>query len=1079
MYWNKGVIFVLLFCLCSCQRTDPLFEERTPGETGISFVNTVQDSENANILDYLYFYNGGGVAAGDVNNDGLIDLFFVSNLESNKLFVNKGNLQFEDVSTQAGIQGKSSWNTGVSMVDINNDGWLDIYVCAVVGIHGFMGHNELYINQQDGTFKEAAAGYGLAIQNYATSAAFFDYDKDGDLDMYLLNHGIHDTSHYFGVDRRDSFNEMSSDKLYKNEDGMFVDVTKQANLFGGTAGYGLAVGVADLNGDHWDDLYISNDFYEDDYLYINQKDGTFKESLRQCISQTSQFSMGNDISDINHDGLPDIITLDMLPEDENVLKRSLGGINYNSLIQRRSLGYTDQFPRNHLQINTGDETFLEIGLFSGIAATDWSWAPVLADFDNDGYKDLVVSNGIYRRPNDADYVKYVSSDQIKTKINNTRLVDNLALEKMPHGTVKNYFFKGNQNLLFADVSNSWVQQKPGLSNGTVAADLDNDGDLDLVFNNINANASILENKTNPNTSLKISFKGSTKNPFGIGTKVYAYAQGTLFYEQLHTTRGFLSSSPPEIHIGLGTKTIDSIKVIWPDQKIVSYDDMERSNRLIFDYQNAAEKPQSSKTKTNLFFKKTENHIIAHSIIENHFPEFNREKLMPYGVTEAGSPIVVADVNGDKKDDLFVGGAKGHSAALFLSAASGFIKSSKAVFESDKQFEDVDAMFTDIDNDNDLDLFVVSGGGEYHEESPYNKDRVYLNDGAGNFQLDQRILPEYFHTGSVVVADDIDGDGDKDYFVGSRVVTKSFGLTPQSFLLMNHNGKLSFDPNHIISNVGMVTDAIFTDIDADSDKDLIVVSEWDRVKVFENTKGQLVEKTDKLFQSNPKGLWQSVSAFDLDNDGVDEIVVGNVGNNTKFKASTAYPLKMFVQDFDKNGQIEGIVAVAKDGAYFTIDTKDKLVGQLPELIRRKFNSYAQFAGKTIEEVFGADTLDHAQLHTVEELQSGYFKKTENGYHFFPFKPAFQWGPISKMSTINKDNATYLVLTGSKSDLPPYQGKWNSQQHFLLNTLDAFTTLHQEGINVRHKRVTDLAKMKLNGTDVLVVGTANETIKFYSY
>ena len=636
MFYSRALFFISILFLTSCHREGLVFVELDSSESGIDFFNAVQDSEKVNILDYLYFYNGGGVAAGDINNDGLEDLFFVSNLGPNKLYLNR-KLRFEDVSKQAKVEGVSTWNTGVTIVDINNDGWLDICVCAVVGIHGFMGQNELYINQKDGTFKEQASKYGLAIQNYSTSAAFFDYDKDGDLDMYLLNHGIHKTSNFFGVDRRDSFSEMSSDKFFKNDDGFFIDVTKEANLFGGEVGYGLAVGIHDLNADGWDDIYVSNDFYEDDYLYINQKDGTFTEMSHESLSQTSQFSMGNDISDINHDGLADIITLDMLPEDEKILKNSLGEINYNSLISRRSLGYNDQFPRNHLQINTGKGKFLEIGLLANISATDWSWAPVFADFDNDGQKDLVISNGIYRRPNDADYIKYVSSEQIRTKINNTRLVDNLALEKMPKGDVENYYFKGNSNLRFEDVSDTWVQQQAGLSNGLVAADLDNDGDLDLVFNNFNANATVLKNKGNDNNSMRVKFLGPPQNKFGLGTKLYAYANGKLFYEQLHTTRGFLSSFPHNIHIGLGTNKVDSIIVFWPDNKEERLYDFNNQNQLVFDYKNAIQPATKQfKLKNDLFVEQNIAQI-DHMNTEKVF-RFNREKLMPYGMTQEGAPL---------------------------------------------------------------------------------------------------------------------------------------------------------------------------------------------------------------------------------------------------------------------------------------------------------------------------------------------------------------------------------------------------------------------------------------------------------
>ena len=1079
MFYSRALFFISILFLTSCHREGQVFVELDSSESGIDFVNAVQDSEKVNILDYLYFYNGGGVAAGDINNDGLEDLFFVSNLGPNKLYLNKGNLRFEDVSKQAKVEGVSTWNTGVTMVDINNDGWLDIYVCAVVGIHGFMGQNELYINQKDGTFKEQASKYGLAIQNYSTSAAFFDYDKDGDLDMYLLNHGIHKTSNFFGVDRRDSFSEMSSDKFFKNENGSFIDVTKEANLFGGEVGYGLAVSIHDLNADGWDDIYVSNDFYEDDYLYINQKDGSFAEMSHESLSQTSQFSMGNDISDINHDGLADIITLDMLPEDEKVLKNSLGEINYNSLISRRSLGYNDQFPRNHLQINTGTDKFLEIGLLANISATDWSWAPVFADFDNDGQKDLVISNGIYRRPNDADYIKYVSSEQIRTKINNTRLVDNLALEKMPKGDVENYYFKGNSNLRFEDVSDTWVQQQAGLSNGLVAADLDNDGDLDLVFNNFNANATVLKNKGNDNNSMRVKFLGPPQNKFGLGTKLYAYANGKLFYEQLHTTRGFLSSFPHNIHIGLGTNKVDSIIVFWPDNKEERLYDFNNQNQLVFDYKNAIQPATKQfKLKNDLFVEQNITQI-DHMNTEKSFPEFNREKLMPYGVTQEGAPVAIADVNYDGNDDLFFGGTKGYTSVLYLSSNDNSYQRITDAFENDKRYEDTDAIFTDVDRDGDLDLFVVSGGGEYHGKSKYNMDRVYFNSGNGSFTLSQEVLPDYYHNGSVIVASDFDGDGDQDYFVGSRSITKSFGKMPESFFLMNDSGKLSIVDDHPLSKVGMVTDAILYDFDNDNDEDLLIVSEWSNMKIFQNDNGNFIDQTDKLFSDKPRGLWQSLELFDIDKDGIKEIVVGNVGLNTKFSASKSYPLKMYVHDFDSNGQTESIVAIAKNGDYYTIDSKDKMQGQMPELIRKKFNSYADFAGKTIEEIFESSLLSNSDQYTVDELQSGYFKMIGGSYVFFPLKTEFQWGPISKMKSLTINNSEHLIITGHKSDLPPYQGLWSSQKHFLLTSINEYKVLHELGIDLIHKDVTALETIKIDGKNKLIVGVANQNIRFYTY
>ena len=542
MFQKTNSFIALVFIALSCVQCSQsfLFEEVNPSQSGITFVNNLSDSEELSILDYLYFYNGGGVAVGDINNDGLEDIFFTANQGANKLYLNKGKLEFEDITLTAGLEGNSDWNTGVTMVDINNDGWLDIYVCAVNGIHGFRGYNELYVNQKDGTFKEQAAKYGLALQNYSVSAAFFDYDKDGDLDVYILNHGLHKTSNYSNFENSEGRDEMSSDKLLRNDNGKFVDVSKESNLKLGEFGYGLAVSVADINKDGWDDLYISNDFFEDDYLYINQKNGTFQEKAKSYFSQVSQFSMGNDIADLNHDGYPEIMTLDMLPEEESILKRSKGSTSLNILNRKRSLGYLDQFSRNHLQLNTGNGAFLEIAQFSGVDATDWSWSILFSDFDLDGFQDIHITNGIYRRPNDADYINFTSSEDIKKKLNLTKLLDSEALSKMPLGEVPNKIFQGQDNLRFTDKTDQWIKSHPSLSNGCAIADFDLDGDLDIVINNFNAKATLLENKLERENKnfIQLSLNYLKDNLNGIGTTVTVYTNSKMHQQQLHTTRGY-------------------------------------------------------------------------------------------------------------------------------------------------------------------------------------------------------------------------------------------------------------------------------------------------------------------------------------------------------------------------------------------------------------------------------------------------------------------------------------------------------------------------------------------------------------
>ena len=1078
---KKWVLLIaVLLGLFSCEQPNYLLTKVPSKRSGIDFENRIEDNDQVSILDYMYFYNGGGVAVGDIDNDGLDDIYFTSNRYKNKLYKNKGNLKFEDVTSIAKVGGQSDWQTGVTMVDINNDGWLDIYVCAVTGIHGFKGYNELYINQQDGTFKEEAMAYGLALQNYSVSAAFFDYDKDGDLDVYLLNHGLHDISSYSNFERKGDSNEMSTDKLLKNEGGRFVDVSNTAGLKSKTAGYGLAVSVADLNQDGWDDLYISNDFFEDDYLYINLKNGSFKEEGKDRLSNTSQFSMGNDIADINNDSYPDIITLDMLPEEEKALKQATGNTTVNVLYQKRRLGYMDQFPRNHLQLNTSKGKFLEIAQYSGISATDWSWSALFSDFNLDGYQDVFVSNGILRRPNDADYIKYVSSEEISTQLELTKLLDQDVLKKMPSGEVPNYLFQGSETLIFKNQSSSWMDAEPTLSNGTAVADFDQDGDLDLVINNINSPATLLENKAseNGNNHLILGFTGKENNSFGLGTKAYVYSDEKVYYRQLHTTRGYQSSMSPKLYFGLGQGTIDSLKIVWPDGTVQLHNKVEVNQQLTFRYDAKSKASHLEKTTPINPFVKTTSFGAESTFKENYFPQFNREKLMPYGITNEGPAVATGDVNADGYEDLYIGGSKMQPGQLFLGTEKGYVKKELPLFQEEHKYEDVDALFSDFDRDNDLDLFVVSGGGEYTGNASQLQDRLYQNDGTGQFIKTKGIVPNYKHTGAVICQADFDGDGDLDYFIGSRAVNNDFGKRPTSYLLENKNNKLIFSQASTFNNLGMVTDAVFIDYDNDGDQDLWVVAEWDHPRLYKNNAGTFDEVTQFMIKSLPKGLWQSTLPYDVDGDMDLDLVVGNVGLNTKFKANASYPLKMYRADFDENGKVETVLAMAKEGIYYPIDNKDKLQEQLQNYIRKRFNSYTEFAGKDIETVMGKNTLANAELNTVDELRSGYFENTDEGYLFRSFPGKFQWGPINTLATISVGEDPRLILAGTKTDLPPYQGVWKSQPPLIFSTLEEVDELADLGIDMIHEDIRQIRNVKVNGEDHLLIIANNLPLQFYA-
>ena len=1074
----KIVLVSLLIVGCS-KKQDHLFEKLSPEKSSITFNNQLDPSKNISILDYLYYYNGGGVALGDINNDGLVDVYFTSNQGKNKLYLNKGDDKFEDITSKSGVEGQSDWNAGTVMADVNGDGFLDIYVCAVVGINGFEGHNELFINNKDNTFTESAAQYGLDLDNYSSSAAFFDFDGDGDLDMYLLNHAVHSESSFGNAEIRNKRNYECGDKLFRNDNGKFVDVSEKAGIFGGANGYGLGLAISDFNLDGYPDIYVCNDFHEDDYYYLNNGDGTFTESLKKHFGHTSRFSMGVDVADINHDGFPDIMTLDMLPEDEKVLKSSLGDDNVQMLkLRTEKLGYHYQYTRNMLQLNQAGNNFTETALLSGVAATDWSWSALFADYDQDGEQDLFVSNGIPKRPNDLDYVKYYSNDQIKNKIATTKLLDKEALKKMPKGNVTNYVFQGSKDLMFNNRSSDWIENDSIISNGSGYADIDNDGDLDVITNNLNSVASVYINKINKNANyLKLKLRFGGKNTFGIGTKVISYTKGKRQFKELQTTRGFQSSSEPIIHFGYGKITkIDSIVVIWPDKTHQTLKDVKTNqtltikasaNRKTFDYNrlHPAILPIFKKVETSLGINFTHQ--------ENDFIDILVQKLIPFQRSDRGPATAIGDLNGDGKEDIFFGSSKDKKAVVYLQNAKGFSNKLFNEIDNDSIFEDASAVIGDFNNDKINDLFVASGGGE---NASNLQDRLYL---AKNGQFVKSTLPKLSQNASVVKTFDYDKDGDLDIFVGNNSLNNRFGSTSVCYLLNNNKGVFTVVQSKVFSGIGMVTDAVVTDFNKDKKLDLIVVGEWIKPTFFANTNGQFMDVTATVFPEKSNGLWQSIIPFDIDHDGDLDYLVGNWGMNSKFVASQNFPMKMYYDDFDENGTFETIVAIAKNDQYYTTAGLDDLAEQFSGLVKKKFHSYKSFAGKTLEEVFDPKMLEKAKLYEVHNLKSGYLRNDKGKFVFVPFSNKMQVAPITSFVKANfdSDKKEEVFAAGNYFGVSPYHSRFDGFSGALMKNEKTIYLGNQVGIDLTQKAVRHLDIVNFNGKNYLLITINNKPAEVY--
>jgi enediyne biosynthesis protein E4 len=1118
----KPLPLFLLLWLASCQSQPTLFKKLSGSDTGIRFANKLDevsgsDSTRLNILEYLYYYNGGGVATGDLNNDGLLDLYFVSSQGKNKLYLNKGGLTFEDVTDKAGVGGSATWQTGVSMADVNGDGLLDMYICAVGKYKSCKGHNELYINQgvgKDGvpTFAEKAKEYGLAFEGFSTQATFFDYDRDGDLDCYLLTHATHSVSSYDKVSARALRDNEAGDHLYRNDrlaavdsgskqplptataDCYFTDVSPQAGIYGAAMGYGLGVVTADFNNDGWDDIYVSNDFHEDDYFYINQKNGTFREEVKSHFKHLSKYSMGCDVADVNNDGRLDVFTSDMHPPDEVTEKMSLGEDAYDIYQFKLQFGFYNQYSRNALQLNVGNERFADAGILAGVSSTDWTWSPLLADFDNDGIRDVFISNGIPHRPNDMDYLKFLSAD-IDTMVSKVqpvfaqKVADEKAIDEMPDGAVANFIFRGTRSLRYEDKSVAWGFTEKTVSNGAIYADLDNDGDLDIITNDLNAEAGVFENTLTKTNYLTIKLAGNSPNTQGIGAKVVVKTADSVQVLHQQPVRGFMSSVSPWLHIGLGNRqTVDSLVVIWPDGKMQQLTNVKTNQKLTLrqaDARQDGSRYSLQPPATALFAEDSTRLQLTHR--ENEFAEFTREPLMPFKASTDGPKMAVGDVNGDGLADVYLCGSRDQAGQLMLQQANGkFALSSQPDFLTDAAHEDVDALFFDADGDRDLDLYVVSGGNEFVQGMTEIQDRLYRNDGKGSFTRDKTALPLMDENKGCVTAADFDKDGDLDLFVGGRSVSFRYGDVPHSFLLVNNGrGQFADQTKQLapdLQQAGLLTDALWTDLDGDKDPDLVAVGEWTGVLLFENTGKSLKPFGGKM--ADLKGLWHSAAAADMDRDGDTDLVLGNLGQNTKYIKQDKPLLRMYANDLDQNGRMEQLLTYQRDGQWYPVASRDELAKMAPVIINKRFTKYNQYAGKTMEDLFKEDELSTAKLFEVNTFASVYLENKGAGQfavHELPTEA--QFAPIFALSILDVDGDGQLDILcgGNLYGVSTYQGQYDASYGWMLkgNGKGGFRTVWpaQSGWLVDGE-VRDIQPIGLGSQKGILVARNNKSVQYFS-